>query len=73
MAFSNSPRWTDPKLQTRARLVARCAEKARHHSQGSAEAHIRALAKGGYEVPQNLTPYRCQFCEGWHVGRLPSF
>lgn len=72
MRFANMPRWTDPRLQTRARFVARCAQKQRHASEGAAHAHLRALAKGDF-VPAadvaRLVPYPCPFCHGWHVGR----
>jgi hypothetical protein len=40
--------------------------KHSHLSQGKAEAHLRHLKETGYEG----VVYSCQYCEGWHVGRL---
>lgn len=76
MSFSNSARWTDPRLQTRSRMVRTCNSKHPHPSHGAALAHLRSLSKNelrwGRPVDPGLQPYRCPICGGWHLGRLKS-
>jgi len=43
-----------------------CQRKIRHESQGAAWAAARNMNnKGSY-----VEAYYCQYCKGWHVGRM---
>jgi hypothetical protein len=71
MRLFNTVKWTNSvPLSHRARLVATCAGKQWHRSEGAAQAHLRALARRYGVLPSTLQAYRCRACRGWHVGRL---
>jgi hypothetical protein len=70
MTFRKAPVWKgNPSLIKRSRVAIICAAKHRHKSQGAAEAQRRSLSRTKESVPDNLGPYHCQFCGGWHLGR----
>lgn len=43
-----------------------CFSKLRHFTLKAAEAHADRLSRGQGE--DNIEPYPCKFCGGWHVG-----
>jgi GH24 family phage-related lysozyme (muramidase) len=44
-----------------------CEGKVKHASVGGAIAHAKSMARSGKGT--GLNPYRCQHCNGWHIGR----
>lgn len=44
-----------------------CKGKVRHAGASEGYAAIRSLARAGRDNG-HMTPYRCQFCGGWHIG-----
>lgn len=48
-----------------------CSGKHRHASQADAISHIHSLKSSGRARPGVMTPYRCRFCGGFHIGHTP--
>lgn len=48
-----------------------CTGKVRHETHGGALAHIRAIRAMNPGTPR-LNPYRCQFCNFFHLGHAPG-
>lgn len=48
-----------------------CKGKVRHPEQGHAHAALRSLVRERGDQGA-MTPYRCQFCGGWHIGHTPK-
>lgn len=44
-----------------------CERKIRHNRLATARRAIVRMRRGGKPVA-GLAPYRCLFCDGWHVG-----
>lgn len=44
-----------------------CDGKQKHATEGEAIAHAASLMRSG-KTHKWLTPYRCKFCEWFHVG-----
>lgn len=54
--------------ETKAR---KCGTKIRHESRGAAFVHLRRLVmRGAAKVWLNV--YRCEHCDGYHVGHRPG-
>lgn len=49
-----------------------CTGKVRHDTQEHALVAVRALVKKYAGNIGHLSPYRCGFCGGWHVGHTPG-
>lgn len=47
-----------------------CLGKMRYTSQDDAQAAMNALHRKGYQG--YMTPYRCEFCSGYHFGHPPK-
>lgn len=49
-----------------------CSGKHRHASEADAKGHIYQLRASGKTRAGVLTPYRCSFCGGFHIGHRPG-
>lgn len=50
-----------------------CADKIRYNNAAKATAAMLSIRKRrNISRPDNLNPYLCKFCKGWHIGRNNS-
>lgn len=46
-----------------------CGRKVRHTSKGNALIALSRMSPGKQDV---MSAYKCQFCGGWHIGRVKA-
>ena len=52
------------------KLICPETKKHWHASRGAARAHLRSLQAYRTDEGTRMSEYHCEFCGGWHVGRL---
>ena len=52
-----------------AHIWSKCGRKRQHKTSGKAMASIVRLRANGGDKGRMLVPYRCRYCENWHIGK----